>query len=412
MWSSMSRPVLRPTCLAVALLCALPVRAAEPPAPRAACPSLRPCCEPGVEPCWNPHAARLLLGGASALGLAGGAAGFLVGGDSLGAGDPYAQAFGVGLVGLGGALLGSLVGLITPRGEIAVGDRPGRATLRLTGSPGGSDVVDEGAPWSLGLSFDPTLVGGDVFQVQPHVGLSASLGPATDLDPRPQLQAADPDREGTFPDTTPTTKLRVSAGAEFAFLLPYPLPKVPRPASLGRVEIRLRPRVEVRRRTLHSGGAQQVVEHTVLYPLLAGIRWHVSPRQRFTVLVGPRVDWIGFTDPGDTALRRGDPFLGDFYAEAWYQLDLPFTPRGGTKHAVAARLNLGYLHSKLDGRSFDLAQTVGFFGPVNLSVDLRVRRRGAPVALQITGGAWLNRGGLYFEVGLVAPDLHLPGGPS
>ena len=101
---------------------------------------------------------------------------------------------------------------------------------------------------------------------------------------------------------------------------------------------------------------------------------------------------------------------GAFYAEAWYQLDLPMTPLGGGKASVAGRLNLGYVHSMLDGRSFELGPMVGFLGPLNLSFDLRIRQRGAAVAFQVTGGWWIGvGGGPYVELGLVTPDLRLAG---
>ncbi len=408
---------MRPMVLLLALLLAAPAQAQAPPSPppldlslpAKTCPQIERCCVAGTQPCWHPGLSRALLAAGAGAALGGGLLGF-ESGDSLGTGDPYAQMVGTGLIGLVGAGVGTLLGLLSPRGETAVEDRPGRPTFRLKLSPGGSSTLDEAAPYGLALSFDPTITAGDVFQLQPSVGASFGLGTSADVDPRPQLQAFRQGQDALFPVTLTRSRLKVAAGAEMAWKLPYPLPGVARPASAGRFEIRYRPTVEVRRVTRHPGTAQeQVTEHVALYPALLGFRWHTSPRQRFTFFAGPRVDWIGFSDPGSTELRRGPPVLGGFYAEAWYQVDVPLTPLATTKTSVSGRFNLGYVHSKLDGEAFDLGAIIGFFGPVNVSWDLRIRRRDAPVALQIGAGIWLTEGGgPYIEVALVTPDIALP----
>ena len=149
-----------------------------------------------------------------------------------------------------------------------------------------------------------------------------------------------------------------------------------------------------------------MVEHSALYPATLGLRWHVSPRQRFTFYAGPRIDWISFSDPGDLDLRRGRASLGSFYAEGWWQLDIPFAPLGRKNTNVTGRLNLGYIHSNLDGQRFDFGSVVGYFGPVELSFDLRVRRIGSPVAFQLTAGYRLSAGGgVFLELGFVAPTI-------
>ncbi len=392
----------------------------EPPAvdlslPRRSCPQLTRCCVPGTEPCYHPGLARALLAAGAGAGFLTGYLGFEAGGDSLGTGDPYAQLVGTGIIGLAGAGIGTILGLLSPRGEVAVEDRPGRPTFRLKISPGGSSTLDEITPYGVSVSLDPTITIGDVFQIQPSIGGSFSLGDSADVDPRPQRQAFRQDQDSLFPITLTRGRIKVAAGAELAWKLPYPLPRIPKPAYAGAFELRYRPTVEVRRVTRHrSTTREQITEHVALYPAMLGFRWHLSPRQRFTFFASPRIDWIAFSDPGSSTLRRGPPVLGGFYAEAWYQVDVPLTPLATTKTSVSGRFNLGYVHSKLDGEAFDLGMIIGFFGPVNVSWDFRIRRRDSPVAIQIVAGIWLTEGGgPYLEIALVTPDIAAPakGGP-
>jgi hypothetical protein len=424
-------PRLRAIALLASALLALPSVAQEPAPPPApapsepvppepappstapfaakSCPQIGRCCVVGTVPCVHPGLARALLAAGGGAAFAGGFLGF-ESGDSLGTGDPYGQLVGTGLIALAGAGIGTLLGLLSPRGETAVEDRPGRPTFRVTISPRSNTTLDESSPYGLSLSFDPTIRGGDVFQIQPSFSASFGLGESVDVDPRPQRQAFRQGQDSLFPVALKKTRVQVAGGAEMAWKLPYPLPGVARPAYAGAFEIRYRPTVEVRRVTRQPGTAQeQVTEHVALYPALLGFRWHTSPRQRFTFFAGPRVDWIAFTDPGSDVLRRGPPVLGGFYAEAWYQVDVPLTPLATTKTSVSGRFNLGYVHSKLDGEAFDVGAIIGFFGPVNVSWDLRIRRRGAPVAAQISAGIWLTEGGgPYIELALVTPDHVVP----
>ena len=170
-----------------------------------------------------------------------------------------------------------------------------------------------------------------------------------------------------------------------------------------RLELRWRPTLEVRRRTLFPGQDNaQRTQHIALMPANLGMRWHVSPRHRFTWFVGPRFDWIGFSEPGSTQLVGNQgPLWGTFYGEAFYQMDMPITRRE-TAWSVTGRLNLGYIHSNLDGVSFDTGAIIGFFGPVDVSYDFRFRRRGAPWAWQLTLGNRLGTGGgAYLQLGAV-----------
>ena len=373
------------------------------------CPSIGRCCVRNTDPCVHPGLGRALLAGVTAGFTLGGFMGFEAG-DSLGPMHPWAQMMGVGGIGLLGAGIGTILGLFSPRGEVAVKDRIARPTVRFVLTPGGSSVLGEAAPYGLAIDVSPVLDLTDVFTIQPQASVSFHLGTSTDVDPRPQLEGQGTDPTTTFPVAKTSDSLKVSAGAEFSWKLPYPAPGLAAPAYAGLVEFRYKPNVTVRRRTLHAGtGAEQTQELTTLNPMLFGVRWHVSPRQRFTFYVGPRWTWIAFTDPGDDVLRRGPPQNGGLYAEGWYQIDVPFTPDGNSKTSVAGRLSLGYVHDKLNGMAFDTGAVIGFFGPINVSWDFRFRRASAPVAVQIGAGVWLSAGGgPYVEFGLVAPDIRAP----
>lgn len=346
------------------------------------------------------------MAGFSGVAFGTGVAIFLVTSDSLDAGDPMGALVGVGMVGLGGSALGLVTGLLAPRGEGKVADRPSRPTVRVAISPGGTSILDESAPYGFGLRLDPSFALGPSVSLQPHLGASVSLGNSTTVDPRPQNSAPIAGQQSSFPVALTTHKTKVTVGAELAVKLPYPL-NVKRPWYTGAIEVRYKPGWELRRRALQPGtDARQVIEHSALYPLNLGIRWHVSPRQRFTFYVGPRIDWVSFSDPGDLSLRRGGAQLGSFYGEAWWQLDIPFAPLGGGKTSVTGRLNLGYIHSNLDGQRLDLGSIVGYLGPVELSFDLRLRKRESPVAFQVTAGYRLaTGGGAFLELGFVAPTI-------
>ncbi len=370
------------------------------------CPSIGRCCVRDTDPCVHPGLARALLAGTTAAFTLGGFMGFEAG-DSLGPMHPWAQMMGVGGIGLLGAGIGTILGLVSPRGEVRVVDRPGRPLFRLTITPGGSSVLGESSPYGLGVSLDPNFVLTDVFSIQPHFKVSFGLGRATDVDPRPQAAGEPADDTTTFTTASTRDSVKVSVGAELSWKLPYTSPGLLKPAYAGLVEFKYKPGVDVRLRTLHADTpAEQTVELTSLNPMLFGVRWHVSPRQRFTFFVGPRWNWISFTDPGSSELRRGPPQNGGLYAEGWYQVDVPLTPEGRKKTSVSGRLNLGYVHDKLSGVTFDTGAVIGFFGPINVSWDFRFRRRGAPVAIQISAGVWLSAGGgPYIELGFVAPEV-------
>jgi len=266
--------------------------------------------------------------------------------------------------------------------------------------------LDEAAPYGLGVALDPSFEVDPYLSIRPHFSFSTSLGVSQDVDPRPQHTEAIDGQDSTFPVALRRWKMKVSAGMEVRMKLPYPT-LLPARSFMGRIELRYRPRWELRRRVVQPGASDhQATEHHALYPATFGFRWHLSPRQRFTLWLGPRIDFIGFTNPGSTELRRGQGNVGSFHAEAWYAIDIPFTPEQGMKTSVTGQLNVGYVHSNLDGSGFDITAAIGFFGPIEVSFDLRLRRMGAPVAAQLTAGMIIGTGGGPFvELGLVTPSI-------
>lgn len=345
---------------------------------------------PEDSPCMHSGTSRAALLGIGAVTAGAGTLWFLSGGDSYRSGDPAGQAIGIGLVAAGGAVLGGVSRALSQRqADARVPDRPARATVRLTLGLGGSPVTDEAVPAAVGVTLDPTFRLSDRIQIQPHLGIHPGLGTAVDVDPRPQHTAPIDGQDGAFPIARRLRSTRASVGAELAWRT-----RAPRPEARPRLEVRWRPTLEIRHRTLQPGTPDvQRLQHLALMPANLGLRWHVTPRQRFTWFLGPRIDWIGFSAPGDTALvGPGRPVMGPIYGEAFYQIDMPIS-RGAGPWNVTGRFNLGYLHTNLDGQSLDLGAIIGFFGPVDVSYDVRFRRGGAAQAWQLTLGQRLGHGG-------------------
>lgn len=367
---------------------------------RAACPALTACCVPDQEECVHPAVARALLAGVS-LGHFGAGLVIFAAGDGNDKGDPLGALVGVGIIGSAGSLIGLFAGLLSPRGETRLPDRIRRPTLSVGVRPGGSSTLDERVPYGLTVSVDPTIRLNAEVTLQPHAGIAIDLGRSASVDPR-----AEPG--GAFSVGLTSHRTRISTGAELAVRVPYPL-AMPRPLYAGRVEVRWKPWFELRRRVLQPGTpARQLVGHTALYAAF-GMRWHVSPRQRFTVYVGPRFDRLTYSDPGSLKPRLGPGAFGSLYTEARWQLDIPFSPLGRRATSVTGRLDIAYTHSNLDGRGFDVGAIIGFFGPIDVRFDLRIRKVGSPVALQLGAGYRIaTDGGPSLTVGLVTPTLGMP----
>ncbi len=378
-----------------------PASTARASADEERCPVLREVGAPFASRCAHPGASRGLLAGVGAVAAGAGTYWFLIGGDSWRSGDPAGQAVGIGLVGAGGAVLGGVTALLAPRDEGAVRDRPARPTARISMGLGGATALDERRPTSLAISADPTLTFGARWQVQPHISFSPGFFSTVDVDPRPQATAALDGQASTFPVGRTVRRSRFAAGAELAYKPQRVVEGLARP---GRLELRWRPQVQIRRRTLHPDTPRaQVLQQLTLLPLTLGTRWHVTPRQRFTWFLGPRLDLVGYSVPGSGSLEGGGgPVWGSLYGEAYYQIDVPLTHASTRKTRWTGRFNLGYLHTNLDGQSLDTGAIIGFFGPVDVSWDLRRRHRGSSSALQATVGTLIaHGGGPYLELGAV-----------
>ena len=347
------------------------------------------------------------------LGIAAGAAatGILFAlGDRHGGGDPATFLVGAGALAGAGALFGSLVGRLggDRRGDP---DRIRPATLGLDYRFGAPANLDETEPHALRLAFAPTYYwNGSASRVRLFGHVGGALWLARDVDPRPQNVNALDDQRGTAPVVLRERQFTTGVGIDLAVGMPYPAVK--RSRFLGQSELRWKPEVQIRRELVDPGGAgEHVIERTMFLPLTAGARWHVSPRQRFTIYLGPRLDFIAFSNPGSRRMRRGGAQFGPVYGEAWYDVDFPMTLRprrdGKARTAtVGSQLNLGYVHSRFDGRGFNFGPVIGFLGPIHLRWATRVRPRGWKVALQTGAGIAIGNGftaGLNF--GVVLPDL-------
>lgn len=375
--------------------------AAIPSPPAAATPEGRDFlrCVPETQPCVRPRPARLILGAVGLVLASAGTAYLLFVGDSLRSGDPGGLFIGGGTLAVGGALVGALVGL-TGGDRRALDDRLRPSTIGLDYSTGAARRLDEQHPGSLLLRFAPNYFfrgGGGRIRLFGHVGGLA--GRQVDVDPRPQFDAPIAGQEGTHPVVLRERRLSVGLGTELAVTLPYPILR--RSARLGGAELRWRPEVQFRR---HSQDGI-VVERTMLLPLTIGVRWHLSPRQRFTVYAGPRFDFTA-TAPLGERLDRGPPNLGALYGEAWYDIDVPITDPARHRTAITGQVNLGYVHSRFDGRGINVFGAYGFVGAIHAGWQMRIRPRGSPVAAQLGVGGWIGNGltGVV-HAGVVLPDL-------
>jgi hypothetical protein len=366
----------------------------------------------GQQVCIRSRPARLLLLGLGALAGGVSAVALFALGDRYDAGDP--ATFLVGAAALAG--VGGLTGIAA---RFIGGDRQGDPdrvrpeTLGLEYAFGGPQILDETRPHRMSFVFAPTywFPDGDG-RIRLFGSLGGMLVEARDVDPRPQNDMPIEGQDSTAPIGLRRQQLMINLGVDMAIDLPYPVLPPERSAFLGPAELRWRPTVHVRREVFDSGtDEERTLERTMLLPLTVGTRWHLSPRQRFTIYFGPRFDIVSFSEPGADGLERGRALIGPFYGEAWYDIDVPFTARGRRdrrprRAKVNGMLSLGYVHSRFDGRGFNFGPVRGFLGPIHLSWHTRVRPAGWPVALQGSVGAWLGNGaGLFTRVGVVLPDL-------
>ncbi len=390
-----------------------PPRAARKAQPvPAGCPRLRALCCSGDEACVRPGPARALLLSLGALAGAG-AAGILFGlGDRLTNADAATLLVGGGALAGAGALLGIVAGRALPDSS-ALPERVRRETIGVDIRGSGTSVADERKPPMMSLRAAPTWWFADGrSRLRWLLEIGGWAGTAQDTDPRPQ---AAPSRAGatTRPVTLEQRRLAMGMAFDLAVALPYPVLR--RSARLGRVELRWRPEFQYRREWLDLHGVSRIVERTMLLPLSVGLRWHVSPRQRFTFYVGPRFDVVSFARPDGRGIARGRPNVAPLYGEAWYDIDFAFTEHPRRDHRprramVVGMLSLGYVHSRFDGRGFNFGPVIGFLGPVHMEWTTRIRPVGSRTAFQAAVGAVVGNGlAVTGTLGVSLPDLHSKG---
>jgi hypothetical protein len=282
------------------------------------------------------------------------------------------------------------------------------ATLGLDYRVGTPANLGETQPNAMLLTFAPNYFfprSGGRARLFGHFG--GQLWTERETDPRPQAAEAN---GGTAPVVLRERQFSTGVGIDLAVGMPYPAIK--RSRFLGPAQLRWRPEVQIRRDTIAPGSAtEHVIERTMFLPLTVGVRWIVSPRQRFTLYFGPRFDFVAFSQPGSRRMHRGPPHLGALYGEAWYDVDFPMTLRprrdGQARRAsVNSQLSLGYVHSRFDGNGFNFGPVIGFLGPVHVRWATRVRPNGWKVALQPGAGVAIGSGfTASVSFGVVLPDL-------
>jgi hypothetical protein len=355
-------------------------------------------CLPGVEPCVRPTSIRLMLGGIAGLTVATSMTLSLVLGDRSRIGDPVLPLGAGGLVALSAAAIGGVAALLRGDGP-TLPDRITPATIGLTLGFTGTSIRDERAPLTMLASFAPTFaLPNKLGRIRVLGNVGGKLGEQLERDVRPQTS----ERDGSFATAMTVRALRFDVGLDVAMRLPYPLVRR-HPAGLGQVELRYKPNFWYWSDSLLLGEAERVSQRVMLTPLNFGVRWHLSPRQRFTVYLGPRWDMYGYGEPG--RLAPGKPVLGPIYSESWFDLDVPISS-AGRRAGVVGQLTLGYVHARTLGNGLDFGPVVGFFGQVRTQFALRVRPRGSAVAYQFEAGAQIGASvAPYLRVGVVLPDI-------
>lgn len=373
----------------------------EPPAPERIEPPPRRIhrCLPEVAPCVHTTSTRMLLGGLGGLTTASSLMLALLVGDRWRIGDPAMPLAAAGMVAMSAAMLGGMAALFGGDGPTQP-DRITPATVALTLGFAGTTVSDERTPASLTVNIAPT------YQLPRNRGrlrllgsVGRRLGAQLERDPRPQTTEPD----GSFTRALELRSLRFDLGLDLAVRLPYPL--VRRSTWLGQLELRYKPMFWYASDTLTLGAVERINQRVMLTPLNFGLRWHLSPRQRFTFYMGPRWDLHGYGEPG--SLAPGEPVLGPIYSESWFDLDIPISsPARARRASTIGQLTLGYVHARTFGNGLDFGPVVGFFGQVHTAFTVRVRPTGSVLAYQFELGAQLGSGvSPYLRVGVALPDI-------
>jgi hypothetical protein len=320
-------------------------------------------------------------------------------GDRWRIGDPAMPFAAAGIVAMSAAMLGGMAAMFGGDGP-TLPDRITPATVALTLGLTGAPASDERRPATLTMNIAPT------YQLPHNRGrlrllgsLGRRLGTLLERDPRPQTTEPD----GSFARALELRSLRFDIGLDLAVRLPYPL--IRRTAWLGQLELRVKPMFWYASDTLTLGQVERINQRVMLTPLNLGLRWHLSPRQRFTFYMGPRWDLHGYGEPG--SLAPGKPVLGPIYSESWFDLDIPISsPARSLRASTVGQLTLGYVHARTFGNGLDFGPVVGFFGQVHTAFTVRVRPRGSVLAYQFELGAQIGDGvNPYLRVGVALPDI-------
>ena len=397
--------------LALALLVPGPARAdeesvADAPAEqpvRPPSPLLR--CADGAEPCVRPHPARIGLAVAGVGSLAAGAAVIFGLGDRGYAGDPAYLLVAGGVMATAGALVGTLFSL--PGREGPVTGQRARPLFTVGLEPAGTAGPNDTVPPIVVLRAEPTLQldrAGSTFGL--HVGLGVQPGRETRWDPRWDLAWLSQLEQTGSPSSR---EVRFDVSPRLALPLPYPVARGPKAPLTGRVELLWEPAIRLRRYDLLDvDGDSRVVERTSMLPLNFGIRWHLSPRQHFELVVGPRWDLQRLIADPDQ-LSPGGAQANNFHGEVWYVIDVPFAPPGPGALRVSGRLELGYEQWKGDGRSLNVGSIVGYLGPMHLRWTLLMRAASSPLTAMLrVAGIVADGGGVMFEFGLAHDPFVTP----
>lgn len=377
------------------------IESIDPPAPaRTEAPTKRVRrCLPEVDPCVYTTSTRLLIGALGVLTSGTSLSLALLVGDRWRIGDPAMPLAAAGMVAMSAAVLGGMTALLGGDGP-TLPDRITPATVALTLGFVGTTVSDERSPASLTVSIAPTYqLPNDRGRLRLLASVGSRLGAQLERDPRPQTTEPD----GSFSQALALRSLRFDVGLDLAVRLPYPL--IRRSAWLGQLELRYKPMLWFASDTLTLGSVERLNQRVMITPLNVGVRWHLSPRQRFTFYMGPRWDLHGYGEPG--SLAPGKPVLGPIYSESWFDLDIPISSLARTPRAsTVGQLTLGYVHARTFGNGLDFGPVVGFFGQVRTAFTVRVRPRGSVVGYQFEAGAQIGGGvNPYVRVGVALPDI-------
>jgi hypothetical protein len=318
----------------------------------------QPLPEPTLWQHPNPSAKRMALRRMGGLSMAAGGIWFLSLGDTLGAGDPSSLMAGFGLVAVGGSLMGGMAASSRPDGQ-PMDMRATAPTLGLTLSPGGTTIMDEVIPYGGGLSLSPRFAFGERTTLVGGFRVHGQLGSATHVDVRPQYNY----------DTVYSHRRR---GVDLEPELRW---------GFEHADIRLKQMVWMRwEKQQYADGEEFTVRRDALTPAL-GVRWYVSERQAFAVHAGPR--WNRLVYEGETSTQ-----LGPVYGDASYAIHLEHPQWWGFDRV--SRLRITYIHSNFDGLGMDLGASVGFFGPMTVEWDFRLKRPEAKHAVQAGFAFGLN----------------------